>query len=391
MRWRAQYGSGKKMNPQALIEQANKIVLKISSALLVEDGTASVREAWMESLAADIAGLAAQGKQVAIVSSGAGALGRKALDITAGMASAAIPLELKQAAAAVGQVEMSRAYRACFATQDLLTALILLTPRDTEDRRSHLNARATINTLLERRIIPVINENDTVSTAQIRFGDNDRLAARVAQMIGADLLIQLSTIDGLYTGDPSRDPEAQHIPVVKNLSDEHFEMAAGAPAGVTTGGMKTKLDAARIATGAGIPMIIAGGKPPHPLTALIQENAKATLFTASGQPGSARKRWILAHIDPQGEIVIDAGAAKALKSGKSLLPAGVTSVTGEFERGDAVSVLDSSGICLAVGLCAYGNTEAARIAGRNSAEIPGLLGYAGRSELIHRDDLVLVG
>lgn len=368
------------------IDASRRVILKIGSALVVEGGV--IRERWLASLVEDVLGLRASGKQIAIVTSGAIAMGRKALGIPATQASSSISLELKQAAAAVGQIALYRAYHLGFERHGVAIGQVLLTPADTENRRPHLNARATLLKLLEKDVIPVINENDTVSTAEIRFGDNDRLAARVAQMIDADLLIQLSTTDGLYTADPRVDPKATHIPLVESLSAELMEMAGDALPGVSTGGMKSKMEAARIAVGAGTSMIIAKGTQDHALQALIN-GARATLFMAAGQPGSARKRWILAHVKPKGAYVVDDGAAKALSGGKSLLPSGVVAVEGTFDRADAVTITDKAGKRLAVGLTAYSGEDARRIIGHKSADIEKILGFAGRDELIHRDDLVL--
>lgn len=371
------------MTPQSVINNARRIVIKIGSALVTDEKSGTAREDWLASLAADIA--AFKDKEIIIVSSGAIALGRKSMGISWTDRPSSIPLEMKQAAAASGQVILSKTYEDVFAREGFKTALILLTPRDTEERRSHLNARSTINALLERGIIPVINENDTVSTAEIRFGDNDRLAARVAQMAGADLLIQLSTTDGLYTADPRIDPSATHIPLVESLSEEHFGMAGDALPGLSTGGMKSKLEAARLAVGAGVHMMIVKGTENHPLASVN----RATLFKASETLGNARKRWIQTHVKTRGTLTIDDGACSALKNGKSLLPAGVKQVEGDFDRGDVVTIVDLNGKRLGVGLCAYGAAEAARIAGRNSAEIVEIIGYARGDALIHRDDLAL--
>ncbi|MEM9469740.1 MAG: glutamate 5-kinase, partial [Pseudomonadota bacterium] len=336
----------------------------------------------------DIDDLAKQGKESVIVSSGAIALGRAGLGIDYTNRPSSIPLEEKQAAAALGNVALSQAYTQAFTPFDQQIALILLSPKDTEERRSHLNARATINTLLKNNKIPVINENDTVSTSEIRFGDNDRLAARVAQMIGADLLIQLSTTDGLYTGDPTKDECAKHIPLVENYSDDLLEMAGDAPAGMSTGGMKSKLEAARIATKAGVSMIVASGKEKSPLRS-VTNGAKMTLFKASEKPINARKKWISSHVSTEGALIIDDGAAEALKSGKSLLPAGVAKVDGDFSLGDAVQVKDKEGNVLSIGLMNYSANEARLILGCKSTDIADVLGYHRGDTLIHRDDLVL--
>ena len=376
------------MIPKDLIAASKTIIIKIGSALLVDDNK-GVRKAWLTALAEDVIMLKAQGKAVLIVTSGSIALGRKAMGLDHNTSSSSIPLELKQGAAAVGQTALMQAYIDAFVPHGVLPAQILLTPTDTENRNSHLNARATIHALLEKGLIPIINENDTVSTAEIRFGDNDRLASRVAQMIGADLVIQLSTTDGLYTADPRMDASAVHIPLVEKLSADHIRMAGDALAGVSTGGMKSKIEAARIATESGVHMMITKGAENHALKHAMDGTMRATIFMASGQPRSARQKWILAHVKPKGAVTLDDGACRALLSGKSLLPAGVKKVEGIFERGDAVKICDPSGTPLGIGLCAYDGESTRLIAGRKSAEIPHILGYSRGDELIHRDDLVL--
>lgn len=373
------------MTPKELIQSSDRIVIKIGSALLADEKSGTARQGWLNTVAGDVADLIAQGKEIVIVSSGAIALGRKALGIAYTDRPSSIPLEQKQAAAALGQVEISRAYVQAFEPFDIKTALVLLSPKDTEERRPHLNARATLLTLMKNKAVAVINENDTVSTAEIRFGDNDRLAARVAQMIGADLLIQLSTTDGLYTADPTKDKTAEHVPLVEELTDEMMGMAGDAPAGLSTGGMKSKLVAAKIATAAGVHMIITSGKKENPITAI----ERATIFKASDKPVSARKKWISSHLKSEGTLIIDDGAAKALKSGKSLLPAGVVKVTGDFHYGDPIDVMDKNGHKLALGLVTYSANEARLILGCKSTDISDVLGYSRGDELIHRDDLVL--
>lgn len=375
--------------PAALIDKANIIIFKIGSALLVDEQEGKVRGPWLQSVADDLAALLGQDKKIVVVSSGAIALGRKALGISFIDRPSSIPLEQKQAAAALGQVEMSKAYAEVFAPHDIQTALVLLNPKDTEARQPHLNARATLLTLLEHKKIPIINENDTVSTAEIRFGDNDRLAARVAQMIGADLLVQLSTTDGLYTADPTQDKSAKHIPLVKEYSDDLMKMAGDAPAGLSTGGMKSKLEAARIATAAGVTMMIASGKSLNPIAGLVSGKAKATIFMASGKPVSARKKWISSHLKPMGELIIDEGALKALRGGKSLLSAGVLKISGEFEHGDPIFIMDGEGQKIATGLSSYSANEARLILGCKSSDISDVLGYSRGDALIHRDNLVL--
>jgi glutamate 5-kinase len=313
-------------------------------------------------------------------------VGRRHLDLPAG----SLRLEEKQAAAATGQIRLAHAYQEALARHGLSVAQVLLTLDDTEDRRRHLNARETLATLLKFLAVPVINENDTVATAEIRFGDNDRLAARVAAMIGADALVLLSDIDGLYTADPKLDPAARHIPEVAELSKEIEAMAGEALPGYSSGGMVTKLVAARIAVGAGCRMAIANGEIMHPLAALA-EGARCTWFLPTATPRTARKKWIAGSLAPVGSLTVDDGALKALAVGRSLLPAGVASVDGDFERGDAVRVLDKTGREVARGLCAYSAADARRIMGHKSREIEARLGYRGRDEMIHRDDLVVEG
>jgi glutamate 5-kinase len=362
---------------------ARRIVVKIGSALIVDPATAAPREAWLATLAADIAALAARGAEVILVSSGAIALARRQLSFT----HTRLRLEEKQAAAAVGQIRLAQAWSVALQAQGLTAAQLLLTLEDTEDRRRYLNARATLTTLLGLRCIPVINENDTVATAEIRFGDNDRLAARVAEMLQADVLVLLSDIDGLYTADPRRDAAAAHIPVVAALTPEIDAMGGEPPPGYSSGGMRTKLAAARIATGAGCAMAITVGNVAHPLRALAQ-GARCTWFLATQDARTARKSWIAGHLSAQGELSVDAGAARALQAGSSLLPAGVVAVSGTFERGDAVDILGPGGVRLARGLAAYSHVDAAVLAGHRSEEFEALIGFRGRDEMVHRDDLV---
>jgi glutamate 5-kinase len=360
-----------------------RLVVKTGSALIADESGA-IRAKWLAGLASDLAALKARGLELAVVTSGAVAIGRWKL----GFGGRALRIEEKQAAAACGQVWLAHAWAEALGKHGIAGAQILLTPEDTEARRRHLNARATIAKLLEAGAVPVINENDTVATEEIRFGDNDRLAARVAQMASADTLVLLSDIDGLYTADPHRDPGAQHVPEVRELTPEIEAMAGEARPGYSSGGMVTKLGAARIALAAGCRMAIALGKWENPLLAL-EKDARATWFVPQGSPASARKRWIASTVAPAGAVTVDAGAAAALAKGKSLLPAGVIDVAGEFERGDAIRVLDSAGRELARGLSAYSAADARAIKGRKSAEIEELLGYRGRDELIHRDDLAM--
>ena len=365
--------------------RARRLVVKIGSALLVDSRTGGIRRAWLASLARDIAQARARGTGVIVVSSGAIALGRRKLALKDG----ALRLEEKQAAAATGQPALMRAYDAALARHDLAVAQVLLTLEETEARRRHLNARDTLETLLKLGVVPVINENDTVATEEIRFGDNDRLAARVAAMLKADALVLLSDVDGLYTADPRTDPAARHVALVESVDAKTLAMAGPAPPGHSSGGMVTKLAAARIATGAGTWMAIAPGRARHPLSALAQGGA-ATWFRPGEAPARARTRWIAGHLRTAGTLVVDAGAAAALRRGRSLLPAGVVAVEGRFERGDAVLVRDKDGRELARGLVAYPAEEARRIAGKRSGEIAALLGYHGREEIIHRDDLALL-
>jgi glutamate 5-kinase len=374
------------INPaEPRFKDAKRIVVKIGSALVVDNATAAPRAAWLASVAADIAALRARGAEVVVVSSGAIALARKALGLT----RRRLRLEEKQAAAAVGQIRLAGAWQEALAAHGLKAAQLLLTLEDSEDRRRYLNARATLATLLNLGCVPVINENDTVATAEIRFGDNDRLAARVAEMIQADALLLLSDIDGLYTADPRKDPEAEHLPVVERLTEEIMAMGGEPPPGYSSGGMRTKLIAARIATGAGTAMAIALGERDHPLRAL-EEGARCTWFLPLPEGRSARKRWIAGSLAPLGVLVVDAGAARALKRGSSLLPAGVRAVEGAFLRGDPVSVRDAEGAEVARGLSAYDADAARLIAGHRSEALEEILGWRGRDEIIHRDDMVLL-
>jgi glutamate 5-kinase len=364
--------------------KARRIVVKIGSSLLVDRGTGQLKSTWLGALADDIAALVGRGKQVIVVSSGAIALGRYAL----GFPSGVLELEKSQAAAAVGQISLASAYQSAFQARKLTAAQILLTLGDTEERRRYLNARQTMDTLLAEGAIPVVNENDTVATAEIRYGDNDRLSARVASMMSADCLVLLSDIDGLYTAPPGRSAKAVLIPEVRQITREIEAMAGGADSALSRGGMVTKIEAGKIALASGTNMVITSGDVLNPLRAL-GERAPCTWFLAPSDPVAARKRWIAGQLEPKGFVEIDAGAEQALGAGKSLLPAGVTRVDGAFERGDAVVIRSRNGRDLGRGLIAYARGDAVRIIGRKSKEIATILGYEGRAALIHRDDMVL--
>jgi glutamate 5-kinase len=365
--------------------EARRIVVKIGSALLVDSGNGRIKSTWLNSLADDVADLVHSGRQVILVSSGAIALGRRVLGLPPGP----LLLEQSQAAAAVGQITLAHSYQELFKVRGLTTAQVLLTLGDTEERRRYLNARRTIDTLLGHGAIPVVNENDTVATSEIRYGDNDRLSARVASMMSADCLVLLSDVDGLYTRPPGSDPSARRLDVVREITPEIEAMAGDAGTELSRGGMKTKLEAGRIALGAGTDMVIASGKVLHPLRAL-SESAPCTWFLALSDPVAAKKRWIAGQLEPRGSVEIDPGAERALLAGKSLLPAGVTRVAGQFDRGDAVIIRGRDGREIGRGLIAYARAEAERIIGRKSGEITAILGYEGRSELIHRDDMALI-
>jgi glutamate 5-kinase len=367
------------------LADAKRVVVKVGSALLVDADKGRLNRAWLESFTADVARMRKRGQDVILVSSGAIALGRRHLGLSAGK----LKLEESQAAAAVGQIRLAHAYKELLDDHQITVAQILLTLGDTELRRRYLNARGTLNTLLSLGAVPVINENDTVATAEIRYGDNDRLAARVAQMAGADCLILLSDIDGLYTANPHEDPQAEFIARVFDITPEIEAMAGGAGSAMGSGGMQTKIAAAKIAVGAGCHLCIAKGAYQAPLKR-IEEGARCTWFVPSSTPVATRKQWIAGTLKPAGAISVDEGAVRALTRGKSLLPAGVTRAVGRFERGDTISVLGPDGIEVARGISAYSDSDTARIMGRKSAEIEALLGFRGRDEIIHRDDLVLL-
>jgi glutamate 5-kinase len=367
------------------LTDAKRVVVKVGSTLLVDSDKGRLNRSWLESFAADVAALRKRGQEVILVSSGAIALGRRHLNLGAGK----LKLEESQAAAAVGQIRLAHAYKELLDAHGITVAQILLTLGDTEQRRRYLNARGTLNTLLTLNAVPVINENDTVATAEIRYGDNDRLAARVAQMAGADCLVLLSDIDGLYTADPAEDPDAQFIARVLEITPAIEAMAGGTGSDMGSGGMQTKITAAKIAVAAGCHMCISKGASQHPLQC-IEEGARCTWFVPTSTPMATRKQWIAGTLKPAGAIAIDEGAVRALKGGKSLLPAGVTRALGRFDRGDTVSIVGPGGVEVARGICAYSDADAARIMGRRSAEIEQLLGYRGRDEIVHRDDLVLL-
>ena len=362
-----------------------RLTIKIGSALLV-DKTGKLRATWLADLAADIAALKAGGREVVIVSSGAIALGRGLL----GLSAVALTLEQSQAAASAGQIALSQAWAEALGRHGIVTGQILITPNITEERRYYLNARTTIATLLGLGAIPIINENDSVATAEIRYGDNDRLSARVATMIEADCLVLLSDVDGLYTAPPAKDPNAEHLPVVRSITPAIEAMAGGAASHLSRGGMTTKVEAGKIATQAGTAMIIAKGTESHPLRALT-EGGRHTLFHPAQSRAQARKRWIMGTLAVSGSLHVDAGAARALLTGKSLLPIGVTKITGEFERGDAIAVLNPDGAEIARGLAGLDSDDARLVMGKRSDAVVELLGAGNRAALVHRDNLVLVG
>jgi glutamate 5-kinase len=355
-----------------------RIVVKVGSSLLVDAQAGRLKESWLASLAADLADFHCDKRDVLVVSSGAIALGRAVLRLPGGP----LKLEDSQAAAAVGQIALARTWTEALSRHGIIAGQVLVTLGDTEERRRYLNARSTIDTLLQWRAVPVINENDTVATTEIRYGDNDRLAARVATMVSADLLVLLSDVDGLYDAPPDRAASARHVPCVVRV------MAGVAPSELSRGGMQTKIEAARIATNAGVHMIIASGRVEHPLRA-IAKGARCTWFLTAANPVTARKKWIAGALEPKGTLVIDAGAVAALRRGKSLLPAGVVGVDGGFARGDAVIIRGPNGTEIGRGLCAYDVEDAQKIRGRSSADIASILGFSGRAEMIHRDDLVV--
>lgn len=366
----------------ASLIKARRVVIKIGSALLV-DGL-RLRADWLKALADDVAWIWGEGADVLLVSSGAIALGRGSLDLDPG---GPLSVEKSQAAAAVGQIKLARAYEEALSPHDVVTAQVLMTLEDSADRRRYLNARATLEELFDHNVVPVVNENDTVATDEIRFGDNDRLAAQIAAMVGADVLVLLSDVDGVYTANPRTNPDARHIPEINEITQEIEDMAGDVGSGLSKGGMKTKLMAARTAMGAGTAMVIAEGTGMNPLRAL-EDGAKATWFRPGTDPARAYKTWI-ASMKPKGAITVDTGAVSALQSGKSLLPAGVAQVDGAFGRGEPVAIMAPDGAQLGIGLSRYTSDEAVQIAGKRTSEIAGILGYAARSALIHRDEMAL--
>jgi glutamate 5-kinase len=369
----------------AALAHSKRLIVKIGSALLVDPASLAIRQDWLDALGDDLARCRRRGQEVLVVASGAVAIGRVKL----GLGLRPLALEEKQAAAAVGQIRLAQLFQDTLARHDITVAQVLVTLDDTEARRRHLNGRATLEQLLRYGTMPVINENDTVATAEIRFGDNDRLAARVAQMASADTLVLLSDIDGLYTADPRTNPDAEHLAEVRDITDAIEAMAAPAAPGISSGGMVTKLQAARIAMAAGCRMVLGQGRTNRPLAA-IEEGARCTWFLPSATPLTARKRWIAGAIAPAGAVIVDDGAVTALLDGSSLLPAGIIGVEGAFEKGDAILVRQRDGVVLGRGLTAYGSVEVAILSGHKSGEIETLLGYRGRDVVIHRDDLVLV-
>ncbi|MCB9992261.1 MAG: glutamate 5-kinase [Hyphomicrobiaceae bacterium] len=371
-------------NPLAGVK---RLTIKIGSSLLVDTKTGQLRRNWLESLCADIAALRSEGTDVIVVSSGAIALGRAILGLTS--AKKALTLDQAQAAASVGQIALSQAWRDALAKHQVITGQILVTPNITEERRQFLNARATLSTLLGLGAVPIINENDSVATAEIRYGDNDRLSARMAAMANSDLLLLFSDVDGLYTAPPGSSADAHHLARVESITPEIEAMAGGAASHLSRGGMTTKIDAAKIATGSGTAMIIAKGADNHPINAVV-EGARHTYFPARQSHAAARKRWILGTLGVTGEIHVDAGAARALMAGKSLLPVGVTRVGGHFGRGDTLAIFGPDGVEIARGLASMSDEEAQTAKGRKSAEIAALFGPASRTELVHADNLVLM-
>ncbi|SFR49883.1 glutamate 5-kinase [Litoreibacter janthinus] len=365
------------------LKDARRIVVKIGSALLVDRATGALREEWLRALALDVLRLKQRSQDVVLVSSGSIALGRTVL----GLGSGPLPLEQSQAAAAVGQIRLARAYEEALAPHEVTTAQVLVTLEDSRDRRRYLNSRATLEQLLSMGVVPIVNENDTIATDEIRYGDNDRLAAQVAVTVGADLVVLLSDVDGLYTANPNENPSAERLEVIKEITPEIEAMAGDAGSGLSKGGMKTKVMAAKTAMAGGAALVIMEGSVTGPLQAL-EDGANASWFLPQTDPQLARKRWISA-MKPNGSLTLDAGAVSALGRGKSLLPAGIVRVSGQFDRGDLVSLHRPDGTTIGVGLSRYTAEEAEQLKGHQSTEIVDILGYPGRAALVHRDDMVL--
>jgi glutamate 5-kinase len=368
------------------LKDFRRIVVKVGSSLLVDSSAGRVKETWLASLADDIARLHGENRDILVVSSGAIAVGRAVLKLPKG----ALKLEDSQAAAAVGQIALARTWSEALGRHDIGAGQVLVTLTDTEERRRYLNARNTIARLLDWRAVPVINENDTIATSEIRYGDNDRLAARVATMASADLLVLLSDIDGLYDAPPGRSADAKLIPLVERITPQIEAAAGDAASELSRGGMVTKIEAAKIATTAGTHLVIASGRIDHPLDA-IAKGGRCTWFLTPANPVTSRKKWIAGSLEPKGTLTIDAGAVAALRRGKSLLPAGVIRVDGHFSRGDAVVIRGPDTAEIGRGLVAYDAEDAAKIRGHSSADIPTILGFSGRIEMVHRDDMVLGG
>jgi glutamate 5-kinase len=374
------------MSQTPTLASFRRIVVKVGSSLLVDHAAGGLKRDWLEGLAADIAALHKDGRDMMVVSSGAIALGRAVLGLPRG----ALKLEEAQAAAAVGQIALARAWSEVLGASGITAGQVLVTLQDTEERRRYLNARSTIDKLIEWRAVPVINENDTVATSEIRYGDNDRLAARVATMTSADLLVLLSDIDGLYDKPPAPGNDAKLVPVVARITPEIEGMAGVSASELSRGGMVTKIEAAKIATTSGTHMVIASGRVPNPLKR-IADGAPCTWFLTPANPVTARKKWIAGSLEPRGSVHIDAGAVRALRGGASLLPAGVVKVEGAFGRGDAVVVRGPDGAEVGRGLIAYDHDDAEKIRGRSSADVLSILGFTGRTAMIHRDDLAMAG
>jgi glutamate 5-kinase len=366
------------------LDDFRRIVVKVGSSLLVDSQAGRLKESWLVSLAADLAALHRDKRDILVVSSGAIALGRAVLKLPGGP----LKLEDSQAAAAVGQIALARTWTEALSRHGITGGQVLVTLGDTEERRRYLNARSTIDKLLEWRAVPVINENDTVATNEIRYGDNDRLAARVGTMVSADVVVLLSDIDGLYDAPPGSDRSVRHVPRVERITPEIEAMAGASGSELSRGGMQTKIEAAKIALGAGTHLLIASGRVEHPLRA-VADGARCTWFLAGDNPVTARKRWIVGSLEPKGTLTIDAGAVAALRRGNSLLPVGVVRVDGGFARGDAVIIRGPDGAEIGRGLCAYDADDAQKFKGRSSADIASILGFGGRAQIVHRDDLVL--